>query len=148
MVGQKMVCYYKYIDEIIEMGVDVLDPVQPINELARWNKDYHRKVIFMGALNAQDVIDNPMATEEDIKNEVHSKINLFSQNGYFIPFSVSLSPRVMDALDECFIYGRTFYNENYKDDVEAFILQKQKMLQESGHNQSIIPGTSTNLDKN
>ena len=27
----------------------------------------------------------------------------------------------MKALDDCFIYGRTFYGDKYADDVNAFI---------------------------
>lgn len=129
----------RIVDEIIEMGVDVLDPVQPINDLERWNREFHRKLIFMGGLNAQDVIDIPSSTEEDIKNEVHKKIDLFAKDGYYIPFAVALTPRVMDALDESFIYGRMFYNDKYKDDVAEFIAKKEQDANNVSE-PSLVPG--------
>jgi hypothetical protein len=109
------------VDEIIDMGVDVIDPVQPVNDLVRWHKDFGDRVIFMGALDAQGVIDNPHKSDEDIVKEVHDKIDLFATDGYFIPFSVALTPRVMRALDEAFVYGRTFYSNDYQDEVDAFL---------------------------
>jgi uroporphyrinogen decarboxylase len=129
----------RIVDEIVEMGVDVLDPVQPINDLQRWNDDYHGKVIFMGALDAQNVIDNPDSTEDDIKREVQEKTDLFAKNGYFIPFAVALSPRVMDALDESYIYGRALYNDKYADDIAAFIGQHEKSKNEYNE-PTLVPG--------
>lgn len=133
----------RIIDDIVEMGVDVLDPVQPINDLKRWNDDYQGKVIFMGALDAQNVIDNPMSSIEDIKHEVREKIDLFSKSGYFVPFSVALSPRVMDALDESYIYGRSFYTNKYADDISSFIAKKEKSVRSEA---SVVPGMEMNIN--
>ena len=33
---------------------------------------------------------------------------------------MSLTPNVMKALDDCFVYGRTFDSDAYADDVAAF----------------------------
>ncbi|MDR3315170.1 MAG: hypothetical protein LBS98_01590 [Coriobacteriales bacterium] len=118
------------IDEIMELGPDIIDPVQPVNDLVRWQHDYKDKVIFMGGLNAQDVIDNPAKTDEDIFSEVHEKTDLFATDGYFIPFAVSLTPRVLTALDESFIYGRRFYGNDYEDEIAAF-LKGDKAAQET-----------------
>ncbi len=113
------------IDDIMQLRPDVIDPVQPVNDLERWHTLYHENVIFMGGLDAQGVIDNPDKTPEDIVREVESKIDLFASNGYFIPFAVSLTPRVMEALDEAFIYGRRFYNRNYEDEIAAFLAERK-----------------------
>jgi hypothetical protein len=109
------------VDDIIDMGVDVIDPVQPVNDLPRWKEAFGDRVIFMGALDAQGIIDNVDKTDEDVKQEVKEKIDLFATDGYFIPFSVSLSPRVMLALDESFVYGRSFYNDDYQDEIDDFL---------------------------
>lgn len=132
----------RIVDEIIEMGVDVLDPVQPINDMARWINDYNRKVIFMGALDAQGVIDNLESTDEDIRKEVETKIDLFAKDGYFIPFSVSLSPKVMDALNYGFLYGKTYYKpEEYAGAVEEY--KKSLANPTSASNEpSIVYGTN------
>lgn len=130
--------------DIIEIGADVLDPVQPVNDLARWIKDYNKKVIFMGALDAQGVIDNLKSTDDDIRKEVETKIDMFAKDGYFIPFSVSLSPKVVDALNYGFIYGKTYYKpEEYAGAVDEF----KKSLENpapASNEPSIVPGTKMN----
>jgi hypothetical protein len=108
-------------DELMELGPDVVDPAQPVNDLVRWHNDYKDRVIFMGGLNAQDVIDNPGKSDQEIVEEVHEKIDLLATDGYLIPFAVSLSPRVMDALDEAFVYGRRFYGKDYEQEIATFI---------------------------
>ncbi|MDR0350822.1 MAG: hypothetical protein LBH64_04640, partial [Coriobacteriales bacterium] len=55
------------IDEIMELGPDIIDPVQPVNDLVRWQNDYKDRVIFMGGLDAQGIIDNPAKSDEDIR---------------------------------------------------------------------------------
>ena len=131
----------RIVDEIIEMDVDVLDPVQPVNDLVLWHEKFKDKVIFMGGLNAQDVIDRQDVTEEQIQKEVEEKIDLFSTDGYYIPFAVALTPNVMKALDHSFIYGRTFYHkdEEHQQAVEEF----RKELAEKTEDMvaSVVPGT-------
>lgn len=110
----------RVVDDVVAMGVDVLDPAQPINDLAGWVRRFGRDVIFMGGLDAQNVIDNPKSTSEDIRKEAESKIDLFAES-YYIPFAVALSPRVMDALGYGFIYGRALYKpEEYAGSIAEF----------------------------
>jgi hypothetical protein len=108
------------VDEIVEMGIDIIDPTQPVNDLTRWKQDFGNQVIFMGGLDAQNIIDNPRRTIEEIKQEVHEKIDLLATDGRYIPFSVSLTPRLEIALNEVFIYGRRFYGEDYEEEISAF----------------------------
>ena len=134
----------RIVGEVIDMGIDVLDPVQPVNDLPRWIDEYKDKVVFMGALDAQNVIDRPDATDEEIMAEVKGKIDLFGNAGArFIPFAVSLTPNVMKALDDCFVYGRTFYSDAYADDVAAF----EKEIARRGDvplKKGTVPGTDMN----
>ncbi len=132
----------RILDDIIGMGVDVLDPVQPINELDVWAQKYSGKVIFMGALDAQNVVDKTGVTQEEIAREVQEKIDLFAKDGYFIPFCVGLSQKVGNALDESYIYGRTFYSDKYADDVAAFI--KHLETKKEPEAPSVVPGTDLN----
>lgn len=133
----------RIVDDIIAMGVDVLDPAQPVNDLASWHEKYHDKVIFMGALNAQEVIDIPKTTAEEIKEEVHNKIDLLSNDGYFIPFAVSLSSRVMEALDEVYIYGRTYYHDDAEHQAAAAEYQASLEGVSREMKASVVPGTET-----
>ena len=76
--------------------------------------------------------------------EVKEKIDLFGNAGArFIPFAVSLTPNVMKALDDCYVYGRTFYSDKYADDVEAF---KAEAAARAGQPMKMgtVPGTDMN----
>lgn len=134
----------RIIGEIVDMGVDIINPVQPVNDLPTWIEKYKDKVIFEGALDAQNVIDDPNATDEIIREEVESKIDLFAKNGArYIPFAVSLTPNVMKALDDSYIYGHAFYNDDYADDIEEF----KKAIAERGDapmKAGTVPGTDMN----
>jgi hypothetical protein len=116
------------VDEIIAMGVDIIDPAQPINDLAGWKQRFGDRVIIMGGLDAQEIIDNPNKNDEEIRQEVREKIDLMAQDGYFIPFAVSLTPRVLTALNESFVYGRRFYGKDYEAQIAAF----EKEIAEQG----------------
>lgn len=130
----------RVIDDIVDMGADVVDPVQPVNEMKLWIDKFGRSVIFMGGLNAQGVIDVASSTDEDIRKEVESKIDLFAKTGYYIPFAVSLSPKVGDALAYGYSYGKTFYKpEQYKDAVELFKTRQAAAVQSKP---SVVPGTT------
>ncbi|MDR2108693.1 MAG: hypothetical protein LBP28_04440, partial [Coriobacteriales bacterium] len=73
------------VDELIEMGIDIIDPAQPINDLAGWKQRFGDRMIIMGGLDAQGVIDNPMKTDDDIRREAREKIDLMARDGFFIP---------------------------------------------------------------
>ncbi len=134
----------RIVGDVIGMGIDVLDPVQPVNDLAAWVDQYKDEVIFMGGLDAQNVIDDPSATDEEIMEEVKSKIDLFGKAGArYIPFVVALTPNVMKALDDSFIYGRTFYSSAYADDVDAFRSQMEVRADEP-LKMGTVPGTDMN----
>jgi Uroporphyrinogen decarboxylase (URO-D) len=96
-------------NEIADMGIDILDPAQPINDLARWKREFGHKVAFMGGIDAQNVVDNPACSEEEIRKEVREKIDLLAPQGGYIPFAVAVTPRNAIALDEIKQYGRDFY---------------------------------------
>lgn len=101
----------RIVDEIIDMGVDILDPVQPVNDLELWAKKYARKVIFMGGVDAQHVVDRVDVTDAELKAEVESKIDLLAKDGYYIPSVISpeFSGKMIKTLLFGWLYGKTFY---------------------------------------
>jgi uroporphyrinogen decarboxylase len=82
------------IPDLIELGVDVLNPVQPeampIDELAEKFSD---KLSFYGGISTQKVLPN--GTEEEIYDEVKHVISCLGQrNGYIISTGIAITSDV------------------------------------------------------
>jgi uroporphyrinogen decarboxylase len=82
------------IPELIEIGVDVLNPVQPeampIEELA---EKYGDKLTFYGGISTQKVLPN--GTEEEIYDEVKHVIScLGKRNGYVVSTGIAITSDV------------------------------------------------------
>lgn len=59
------------IPELIEIGLDILNPIQPMAddmELGSLYKEFSGKILFFGAIDVQDVL--PHGTPEDVESEV------------------------------------------------------------------------------
>ncbi|RKX95448.1 MAG: hypothetical protein DRP84_04220 [Spirochaetes bacterium] len=71
------------IPELIEIGLDVLNPIQPacIN-IERIKKLYGDKLCFWGSIDEQYTL--PFGTPEDVKREVKERIKTLGKNGGFI----------------------------------------------------------------
>ena len=75
----------KLIDDFIEIGVDILNPVQ----VSASNMDtkilkekYHGKIVFWGAVDSQKVL--PSGTEDDVRAEVRKRIDDLAEGGGFV----------------------------------------------------------------
>ena len=75
----------KLIDDFIEIGVDILNPVQ----VSASNMDtkilkrkYHGKIIFWGSVDSQKVL--PEGTEDDVRAEVRKRIDDLAAGGGFV----------------------------------------------------------------
>jgi uroporphyrinogen decarboxylase len=85
---------YPFIPKFIELGIDVLDPIQPSNELMspeNLGKSYGGKICFHGGIDVQKVL--PYFTPEQVKTEVkryHS--NLGKKGGYICCSTHFLQP--------------------------------------------------------
>jgi len=70
------------IPDMIEMGLDILNPIQPeampLEELSQYSKD----IVFYGGLSSQKTL--PYGTEEDIKQEIKKNIKLLGKNNGYI----------------------------------------------------------------
>ena len=73
-----------------EAGVRRLEPCQPINDICAMKAQYP-DMSFMGGLDLQGVIDNPEATEEDLRKEVRRCVDAYSEGGRYVVFGVTLS---------------------------------------------------------
>ena len=73
------------IPSLIEAGVQILNPIQPVNELmsaGSLKKSYGKQICFHGGIDTQKIL--PFGTEEDVKKEVKGVIDIISKDGGYI----------------------------------------------------------------
>jgi len=73
------------IDDLIDSGVDILNPIQPVNEMMspkRLKSEFGDRIVFHGGLDTQDVL--PFGTETSVKEAVNSLISTMNKNGGYI----------------------------------------------------------------
>lgn len=105
--------------DYMELGIDAIDPVMPMNDIQAMREIFGHKVGIMGGLDMQNVIDNPSATEEDVRAEVRRCIDSYAPGGGYIIYGASVNMRSKEAwgphgclgslVDECSKYGMNYY---------------------------------------
>ena len=76
-------CVERIIPSLVEMGLDVLNPVQPeAMDLATLKRQHGDALAFWGGISTQQVL--PFGTPEEVKEEVRRVRNLMSENGGYI----------------------------------------------------------------
>ena len=74
---------YQIIPDLIEIGLDVLNPIQPAcMEPAKVKEDFGDKLCFWGTLDEQYTL--PFGSVADVKNEVEQRLNTIGKNGGLI----------------------------------------------------------------
>jgi len=71
------------IPELIEIGLDVLNPIQPASmDPARIKREYGDKLCYWGTIDEQHTL--PFGTPEDVANEVKTRLKTVGYNGGLI----------------------------------------------------------------
>jgi uroporphyrinogen decarboxylase len=71
------------IPSLIEMGVNVLNPVQPeAMDIARLKADYGKRITFWGAVSTQDLLPN--GTPEQVRTEARKIRAMMSEGGGYV----------------------------------------------------------------
>lgn len=74
---------YPIIPELIEIGIDVLNPIQPASmDPAKIKKDFGDKLCFWGSIDEQKTL--PFGTPEMVRREVNERIQTIGKNGGLI----------------------------------------------------------------
>ena len=104
---------YQFIPDLIEIGVDVLSPVQPLaKDMEPWRlkKEYGKDISFLGGFDVQRLL--PFGTVDEIRKGVKLLIDEFARGGGFI-FGASYiiqcntPPEAITTMfDSAFDYGR------------------------------------------
>ncbi len=73
----------RIIPSLVEMGLDVLNPIQPeAMDIAKLKSQYGAKLTFWGGISTQQVL--PFGTPDEVKQETRRVRNLMSVNGGYI----------------------------------------------------------------
>ncbi len=76
-------CVYTVIPELIEIGLDVLNPVQPaVMDLARLKREYGRDLCFWGSMDEQYTL--PFGSPEEVRVEVLDRLATLGEGGGLI----------------------------------------------------------------
>lgn len=91
-------------DELVELGIDAIDPLQITNPVRELKDKYQDRVTFVGGYNNQDVFDKPGVTEDEIRAEVVRTMEELAPGGSFVAFPLTVT----------FDFVPTFIDEHYK----------------------------------
>jgi len=76
---------YPIIEDLIEIGVDILNPIQPTAkdmDPAKLKRRFGRRITFHGGIDVQTLL--PFGTVREIKSEVIRILEILSENGGYI----------------------------------------------------------------
>ena len=99
------------IPDLIEMGVDAIEPVMIMNDVDELLEKYGDKMTFMGGLNGQ-LIDMADSTEESIRGEVRRAMDAYAHKGRYIPYYIpTIEKNWFIYMDETNKYGATIFQK-------------------------------------
>ncbi len=76
-------CIYPILPDLIEIGLDVLNPVQPASmDPIRLKREYGDRLCFWGSIDVQRTL--PFGSPEDVRNEVLLRLETLGRNGGLI----------------------------------------------------------------
>jgi len=101
------------LPDLVEMGADLWNPCQPCNDLAALKRRYGGRIAFCGGIDSQFVLNRPGATTDEVRAEVHRRIDELASGGGYIAapsHSVPYDPALIAAMNEEIEgYGRRVY---------------------------------------
>jgi uroporphyrinogen decarboxylase len=76
-------CVYPIIPDLIEIGIDVLNPIQPQSmDPKRLKTEYGKKLSFWGTIDIQQTL--PFGTPDDVRAEVRERLRTVGRDGGLI----------------------------------------------------------------
>lgn len=105
-------CGYIYptIGDLVEMGIDSLQPLQYVNPVADIKKEFGSQILLSGGFDTQGVLERPNATEEEIIREVHRTLDEMAPGGGYVALVPIINDQVRAVVtEEISRYGEGFY---------------------------------------
>lgn len=91
-------------DQLVELGIDAIDPLQISNPVRELKDKYQDRVTFVGGFDNQNVFDRVGVTEEEIRAEVVRAYEVMAPGGSFVAFPLTVN----------FDFVPTFIDEHFK----------------------------------
>jgi len=126
------------IPDLIEIGVDILNPVQPLAknmEPWRLKKEFGDKLVFLGGFDIQKLL--PLGTVDEIREGAKKLIQEYAHGGgYIFATSHNIEPdsppeNIVAAFDAAYEYGKYPIlepsGENYVDFIKGLNVQGRKL---------------------
>ncbi|MBN1436813.1 MAG: hypothetical protein JW936_07040 [Sedimentisphaerales bacterium] len=93
-------CIEDILPDLVDLGIDVLDPCQPqSNDIFQWKRQYGKKLSFMGGLDTQTYL--AFGEPAEIKTKVKEVLTIMSQGGGYIAapsHTITLPPANQQAM--------------------------------------------------
>lgn len=78
-------------DELVELGIDAIDPLQVTNPVRELKDIYQDRVTFVGGYDNQNVYDKVGVTEEEIVAETVRTLEELAPGGSFVAFPLTVT---------------------------------------------------------
>lgn len=102
-----------FLPDLLEIGLKVLEPVQPVMDLKRLKKEFGKDLVFWGGIETQNLL--PFGKPEQVRKMVRETIRTLGKGGGHI---IAPSQEVMNDVPL----------ENVKALVETIVEERQKVL--------------------
>lgn len=88
-------CLMDYLPDLIDIGLDGLEPIQPCNDLKRLKEEFGKELVFMGGIDSQKL---PFLTPGEVKEMALEVMTILGKDGGYI---IAPSQEIMwDVPDE------------------------------------------------
>lgn len=81
----------EFIPDLIDIGLDILEPVQPCMDLKYLKNEFGRYITFFGGIDTQKLL--PFASADEVKNKASRTIRILGKGGGLI---ISTAQEIMD----------------------------------------------------
>ncbi len=98
------------IPELVELGIDGIQPLQYCNGVAEIKKEFGDKLLLSGGFQTQEILEWPGASEEEIRSEVRRTLDSLAKGGGYCALAPIIAGQVRAVvMDEVDRYGKNFY---------------------------------------
>lgn len=81
-------------DQLVEMGIDAIDPLQITNPLRELKDKYQHRITFCGGFDNQGILDKNGVTEEEVRREVRRTYDLLAPGGSYVAYPLVIQKEI------------------------------------------------------